>query len=695
MTNDALRNVFFEECEELIDQLAANLDLVTSGDWDGETINAIFRAVHSIKGSAGAFGFADLVDFAHHYETVLDSLRSEKLAFSDGVLQTVIRSSDVLAELLDCARQGDPCVPTVAKTLKTELSELATAQASEPSAEFAFTPAPVEFAPVMLEPIAASAFKIRFKPHAAFYMAGHDPRHLFSGLARIGTVTARCKVEAIPDLDHFDFDVGYLEWDLEVLDVKDEGAIRSVFDFVEGLCDLEIAPDNQEIPDPTSVDPESDVDIGLTSVHALPAPSAVPQVPPRMPEKAVSGAPKKVQTTLRVDPGRVDRLINSVGELIINHAVLDRSFRDSGISGGTETSTALDDYGNLAREIQEAVMAIRAQPVKALFQRMGRVAREAGDATGKKVIYTTDGENTEIDKTMLERLADPLTHMIRNAIDHGIETPDIRLLSGKSESGNVKLSAFHRSGHVVIEISDDGVGLNREKILKKAVEKNIIAADASLSDNEVFNLLFAPGFSTAEAVTNLSGRGVGMDVVKTAITELGGKVSISSDVGKGSIFSISVPLTLAVLDGMIVQVGSETMVLPLSSVVETIRPNAKSVQHISPTERVLSMRNSYVPIVELESLLGFAHRTTFGDDVTFVLIDNDASKFAIAVDAIIDQRQVVIKSLKTNYGQIDGISAATILGDGNVALIVDTDSLPDLTTRLSGRLRTFDMEVEH
>lgn len=695
MTNDALRNVFFEECEELIDQLAANLDLVTSGERDGEIINAIFRAVHSIKGSAGAFGFADLVDFAHHYETVLDALRSEKLVFSDGVLQTVIRSSDVLAELLDCARQGDASVPTIAETLKAELAELVTAKASEPSVEFAFTPAPVQFTPVMLEPTAASTFRVRFKPHAAFYMAGHDPRHLLSGLARVGTVTVRCAVEAIPDLDHFDFDSGYLEWNVDILDVEDEGAMRNVFDFVEGLCDLEIVTVKPEANEEAAPSSKSAGEIDLPSVHGLPEPLGTPEKPVQPPEKTISDTPKKVQTTLRVDPERVDRLINSVGELIINHAVLDRTFRDSGISGGTETSTALDDYGTLAREIQEAVMAIRAQPVKALFQRMGRVAREASDATGKKVVYKTDGENTEIDKTMLERLADPLTHMVRNAIDHGIEAPDIRSSSGKAESGSVKLSAFHRSGHVVIEIFDDGAGLNREKILKKAIEKNIITPDVSLSDNEVFNLLFAPGFSTAEAVTSLSGRGVGMDVVKTAITELGGKVSISSDIGKGSVFSISVPLTLAVLDGMIVEVGREKMVLPLSSVLETIRPNENSVQDVSPTERVLSMRNSYVPIIELESLLGFTHRSNFGEDVTFVLIDSDASKFAIAVDAIIDQRQVVIKSLKTNYGQIDGISAATILGDGNVALIVDTDSLPALAMRRSGHSRTLDMEMEH
>ena len=413
-------------------------------------------------------------------------------------------------------------------------------------------------------------------------------------------------------------------------------------------------------------------------------PNSAPENTPSSPAiaaPATSAAVKPVQTTLRVDPERVDRLINSVGELIINHAVIDRNLQEAGLISNSEMTAALDDYGNLAREIQDAVMSIRAQPVKSLFQRMGRVVREAGEATQKPVQFVTEGETTEIDKTMLERLADPLVHMLRNAVDHGIEKPEQRSKAGKAPAGIVRLSASHRSGHVVIEISDDGAGLNRDRILAKAIEKKIIAPDANPPDSEVYALLFAPGFSTADNVTNLSGRGVGMDVVKTAITSLGGKVGMSSVSGEGTVFSISLPLTLAVLDGMIVEVGRETMVLPLSSVIETLRPKPHDVQEVGPGEFVLAMRGSFVTIVDLKSLFGFADAVKPNDQATYVLVETNTHTIAVAVEAIQDQRQVVIKSLKGNYGSIKGISAATILGDGNIALIVDPDALLELSSR--------------
>ena len=365
-----------------------------------------------------------------------------------------------------------------------------------------------------------------------------------------------------------------------------------------------------------------------------------------------------------------------MGELIINQAGIAQKAAAHGIPPNSDIMTELDEYRTLAREIQEAVMAIRAQPVKPLFQRMGRIVREAGDATGKQVELVTEGEGTEVDKTLVERLADPLTHMIRNAVDHGIETVEDRLAAGKPAKGTVRLSAAHRSGHVLIEISDDGAGLNRERILASAVSKGLVPPDAKLSNAEIDNLLFMPGFSTAAKVTNLSGRGVGMDVVKTAITAMGGRVTIASEPGQGSTFSISLPLTLAVLDGLAVKVCDQTMVLPLSAIVETILPKAAELRPLGRSGHVLSIRGDYVPVIGLGGILGLDAAPFDPAGKTLVLIrTNGSPQVALAVQSIFDQRQVVIKSLESNYGAIPGISAATILGDGHIALIVDPDAV--------------------
>ncbi len=672
MTLDSLRETFFAECEDLIESLTENLELVASHEWDAETINAIFRAVHSIKGSAGAFGFTDLVDFAHHYETTLDLIRSDKLDISNDVLRLIIRCSDNLAELVEGSRvEGSP-VPEATKDLTAELIQLSGGPdaAGSPEDEFVFTPVAALPIEISLEPV--EGFDITLAPQPSLYLSGHDPLRLISGLDKLGALTPECIVDAVPTLDDFNFDESYLRWKLKLRGAEDEDAVRDVFQFVDGHCTLEITP---VLAEPANEPHDAPVEPVAAKPEEL---QTVAPQPRAQPAKSSPPTQKAAQSTLRVDPERVDRLINSVGELIINHAVIDRNLKESGLVSNSEITTALDDYGTLAREIQEGVMAIRAQPVKSLFQRMGRVVREAGEATGKKVTFVTEGEATEIDKTMLERLADPLTHMLRNAVDHGIEAPARRQETGKPETGTVRLSAAHRSGHVVIEIIDDGAGLNRERLMQKAIEKGIITADAKLSEGEVYALLFAPGFSTAESVTNLSGRGVGMDVVKTAITSLGGKVGITSSPGQGSAFTISLPLTLAVLDGMIVEVGAETMVLPLSSIVETIRPAASDIQEVTPGEWVLSVRGTFVPVVNLNALMGLEQTDDDHTNRVFVLIDANDATIAVSVDAIQDQRQVVIKSLKGNYGAITGIAAATILGDGNIALIIDPEALSGL-----------------
>jgi len=378
----------------------------------------------------------------------------------------------------------------------------------------------------------------------------------------------------------------------------------------------------------------------------------------------------------------VDRLINLVGELVINQAMLSQRVLEAGLARSSSVAAGLGALEQLTREIQEGVMAIRAQPVKPLFQRMSRIVRELTDATGKIVRLRTEGEATEVDRTVIERLADPLTHMIRNAVDHGVERPEVREAAGKPAQGEVKLSAAHRSGRIVIEVSDDGAGINRQRVREIAIKKGLIAPDAQLTDGEIDNLLFMPGFSTAQSISNISGRGVGMDVVKRSIQALGGRITIVSRPGQGSIFSMSLPLTLAVLDGMVVKVADQTLVVPLTAIVETLRPKAGDVHALGVNARVISDRGGFAPLIDVGQELGYRDEAADPVGSVVLVVETEVStRCALVVDAIHDQRQVVIKSLEANYRQVPGIAAATILGDGRVALILDIDTFVARTNR--------------
>ncbi|HCW49716.1 MAG TPA: chemotaxis protein CheA [Brevundimonas sp.] len=380
--------------------------------------------------------------------------------------------------------------------------------------------------------------------------------------------------------------------------------------------------------------------------------------------------------TIRVDLERVDRLINAVGELVIQQAMLAQRVTESGLTRSSDIGLGLEDLELLTREIQDSVMAIRAQPVKSVFQRMPRLVREAAEATGKKVKLVTSGEDTEVDKTVIERLSDPITHMLRNAIDHGLEGPEERLAAGKPAEGTVRLAALHRSGRIVIEISDDGKGINRPRVKGIAVERGLIAEDAILSDDEIDNLIFLPGFSTATEVSDLSGRGVGMDVVRRSIQSLGGRISISSVPGRGSTFTLSLPLTLAVLDGMVVGAGEQTLVAPLAAIVESLTPNEADIHYVGGVDPVLRFREAFVPLVDVAQVMGFRDDpTALKGGVVMIVETESGQRAALLVDAIHGQRQVVIKSLESNYRHVEGVAAATILGDGRVALILDIDAL--------------------
>ncbi|WLR93103.1 chemotaxis protein CheA [Shinella zoogloeoides] len=737
MDMNEIKEIFFQECEEQLAELESGLLKLNDGDRDPETVNAVFRAVHSIKGGAGAFGLDDLVSFAHVFETTLDCVRSNKLEPTQDVLKVMLKSADVLADLTNAARDGGSVDEARSRALIRELEALAhgeapaaaEAPAPKPAAaapkaaapapvvekpavnDEGFQPIPFSFGDFDEEPAAhyVPTCQIVFKPKKDLYAKGNEAVLLLRDVSRLGDMSVYCDMDSLPPLDKMNPEEAYFSWKISVTTDKGEDGVRSVFEFAEWDCDLDIHTVEEEIVGEVVEDEELPMqpvpfDLSIlddaapaggeetlavesdaaAAVAAAETVSKVAQVAGRAAENAKAAAASAAQAnqaaaagqTIRVDLDRVDRLINLVGELVINQAMLSQSVVENDNNGTSSINMGLEELQQLTREIQDSVMAIRAQPVKPVFQRMARTVREIADITGKSVRLITEGENTEVDKTVIDKLAEPLTHMIRNAVDHGLEMPEKREALGKNPEGTVRLTAKHRSGRIVIELADDGAGINREKVRQKAIDNDLIAADANLSDEEIDNLIFHAGFSTADKVSDLSGRGVGMDVVKRSIQALGGRISISSKPGQGSVFTMSLPLTLAVLDGMVVTVAGQTLVVPLTAIVETLQPEASAIHSFGASQRLISIRNSFCPLVDVGRILNFrATQANPIEGVALLVESEGGGQRALMVDAIQGQRQVVIKSLEANYTHVPGIAAATILGDGRVALILDVDAV--------------------
>jgi two-component system chemotaxis sensor kinase CheA len=716
---EAIKQTFFLECEELLTDLETNVTALTFGDGDGETINAAFRAVHSIKGGAGAFGLEELVRFAHVFETFMDELRSGRKPCDDQAVRAMLHASDVLADHVSFARGLIPAMDEErSNTVTNDLRELIRGEAAgtaplaepepEPSPEeaFDFKPVMFDFGALQLDPgaeVGVDGWLIEFKPHFRLYETGNEPALLLREIASLGPCTVNLDSSELPPLSSLPETGAFLKWVVELHAPVTRQAITEIFEFVDSECDLTLTALGG--PDPDASVPDT-IDIAALLAAAI-EPVAAPEPPAAQPPLAqvvdtpvpiatqADGAPKATapanapanakqtpaaaQASIRVDLDRIDKLINVVGELVIQQAMLAQSVTECGLTADSSVKLGLDDLELLSREIQDSVMAIRAQPVKSVFQRMPRLVREVADMTGKSVRLVTEGEGTEVDKTVVDRLAEPITHMIRNAIDHGLEDTQGRIDAGKSKEGTIKLAALHRSGHIVIEVSDDGRGINRERVRKIAVERGLIAPETNLTNEETDNLIFLPGFSTADTVSDISGRGVGMDVVRRSIQQLGGRISIASQPGKGSVFTMSLPLTLAVLDGMVVRSGGQTLLAPLTAVIESFTPKAGDLHRIGASDWVIRFRDRFLPLIDIGRILGFeeAGKSELdGIQGIAIVVENEAgSQAALWVDTIQGQRQVVIKSLEANYRKVAGISAATILGDGRVALILDIDAL--------------------
>jgi two-component system chemotaxis sensor kinase CheA len=731
-----IRASFFIECEELLESLQDGLNLMEDGDTETETINVVFRAVHSIKGGAGAFGLDDLVHFAHRFETAMDEVRAGRYTPDAEAIRLFFACSDMLGDLVRAARDGEVVPEDQIAPILTNLETLVGMEEEEAEEELDFTPATLSLdlgGGMGLPDIAGlpdlsdlgdsaieneahpddstKGYEISFTPETSLYSSGNEPLYLLRALRDLGDISVSCDTSALPVFDDLDEETSALTWTIKLSTEEDLDAVKEVFDFVDGLCALEItqntvptAPMSDFAADLLLPPLENSMDTAPVEVtkadEALSiveseaeAPKLVAATPSKMaapkPETKADSKPASPPTqpraTVRVDLERIDRLVNLVGELVINQAMLSQSVTEAGLPPNSSVSTGLEEFLQLTRDIQESVMMIRAQPIKSLFQRMGRIVREASASVGKEVRLHTEGENTEVDKTVIERLADPLTHMIRNAVDHGLESPETREAAGKPREGRVSMIAQHRSGRIVIEIADDGAGINRARVKEKAVEKGLIQPDAQLSDAEIDGLLFMAGFSTAAEISNLSGRGVGMDVVKSAIQALGGRISITSVEGEGTTFSISLPLTLAVLDGMVVRSADETLVVPLNAILETLTLTDDDLKALGPDTHLVQIRGGFVPLLDLAAELGYREPQDDYVGGTVLLIgQEDGNRAALAVDAIEDQRQVVIKGLEGSYGRVPGIAAATILGDGQIALILDPT---DLVNQASGKTK--------
>ena len=691
------KTVFFTECDELTSDMEQYLSDLDSEGADVETLNAIFRAVHSIKAGAGAFQFTDLVSYSHVFEALLDKLRSDDIEISDDVIQTLFRASDILSDFIDAAQNEQALDEGHGSEVKAEMEALLGDAADGSTVQTA-----VQDDEPDAESAGKSTYSIKFIPNAEVFRHANEPILLIRELQSLGELEVEVDISALPSLHQLEPEDSYLKWTMKLTTEQGRDDIEEVFEFVEDDCKLEISLLENEKED-------QPVQAAQAAQAAPDAPIAeeekTDRVPPQAeaPKAEVTSAAavptvaktKPKTTSIRVDLDRVDKLVNMVGELVITQAMLTQELESIDQSRHVRLVSGMEELASHARELQENVMAVRMQSVKSVFSRMPRLVRDLSSQLNKKVKLVTSGEGTEVDKTVIEEIADPLTHMIRHSLDHGLELPEDREKNGKDPEGTIWLSAEHRGGRIVIEIADDGLGINRERVLSKAKEKGLVGEEEEISDEDIDNLIFHPGFSTAETVTNVSGRGVGMDVVRKNILTLGGRISVQSETGKGSKFTLSLPLTLAVLDGMIVGVGKEKYVIPVNSIVESVRPTSKDVMTLFGGSEVVRIRGEYIPLVPISTLFGIPAKTENVSQALVVIVEvGGGNNVGIVVDELIGQQQVVIKSLETNYQHTEGISAATILGNGQVCLILDVEGLEELERkrRGGGRLKSSDIE---
>lgn len=705
--------IFFEEAGENLDQMEQMLLAVDVNAADDEELNAIFRCAHSIKGGAATFGFADVAELTHQMESLLDKLRRHELQPTAAMVDVLLESSDALRGLLGRHQTGGGEGPSnhelVARIYALANGSDAALPPELPAPPVApvIAPAPVvqAVAELVTDPALAAPLTPAGMPAAR---PSQGERQLD---IQIGPLPSLSLADGIAELFRDIPGLGQIEREsvqggthrtFHVRTSASDADLMDLFTFHVGKDQIRIDAAGGTVPAAPAA-PAAPADFGFfEGAPGVPASAQAPAGAPATVPDAAGSAPKAADTapsagstaaaatakpdnrtgaaaglestTLRVSVSKVDQLINLVGELVITQAMLAQKSRDLEPSVNQALLAGLADLDRNTRDLQEAVMSIRMIPMSVVFNRFPRMLRDLASKLGKKVELVTHGEATELDKGLVEKITDPLTHLIRNSCDHGIELPADRRAKGKNETGTITLSATHQGGSILIEVRDDGRGLSREKLLTKAREKGIDAPD-SMSDAEVWGLIFAPGFSTAAEVTDVSGRGVGMDVVKKNITALGGTVEIDSAEGYGMRVSVRLPLTLAIMDGMSVRVSEEVYILPLASVIESFQIKPADINTVAQGARVVKVREEYMPVIELEQVFHVPRFEHNGNSPIMVVVEADGSRVALMVDELLGQQQVVIKNLESNYRKVPNVSGATILGDGKVALILDTSGL--------------------
>ena len=670
---DQFKQIFYEESFEGLDTMESGLLGMNDGGTDLDVVNDIFRAAHSIKGGSATFGFSALASFTHIMEGLLDEMREGKREADSDVVNILLESVDEMRSLMTAYQNNEEPDVEEMQALQEKLEKVCGMEPS-PSSTTEKEASPDNADDRRL------GWHIEFTPHDDLLTTGNDPSLLLSELRDLGDLTLKVDDSDLPTFSSMNPEQCYLKWSMDLLEkdaksVVEEDQITEIFEWVEDECDLLIKgiyPERKKSDRRVGDRRENPDDQGGRRTASRRTKSRRP----------TDKKPAPQATNIRVDTNRIDELIDMVGELVITQSMLGQLGEDFDMDKLVRLREGLEELERNSREIQEAVMRVRMQPISFAFNRFPRMIHDLSQKLSKKVRLELVGEETEMDKTVMEKINDPLVHLVRNSMDHGLEGPEERLEGCKEEEGYVRLKAFHQGGSIVVEVSDDGRGLNRDKLFDKGVEKGIIKETDVLSDEQVFMLLFAAGFSTAEKLSDISGRGVGLDVVRRNIESLGGNVSVRSVFGEGTVFTIRLPLTLAVLDGQLLQVDGQTYVLPLATIIESLQMNEESISALAGDTLVYRLRDEYIPIISLSSLF------STGDDGSadmagklLVIVEWADKRIGLRVDDLLAQQQVVIKSLETNYERVQGLSGATILGDGTVSLILDISGLMDMSSK--------------
>jgi len=672
---ETFRQTYLEESFEGLDVMEAGLLELPPGKPDNDKINEIFRAAHSIKGGSGTFGFIEIAGFTHVLETLLDEMRDDRRDVTQPSIDAMLAAVDILRDMLTKLSAHEPIDEERAAEVQAVLEEILGMDSGDDAGADAGSADEATSS-------AGGEWSIQIVPEKELLQTGNEPLRIFRELETLGELSVKADWSGLPDSSAFQPEELFIKWDLKLSgEGVNQDDISEVFEWIDGDgAQITVTPPSK---DETTVEAVADVAPAQTEnvvEEAEPTPQPVAKAAPKKaaPKKAESKAPQKQEGSIRVDLSKIDQMVNLVGELVITQSMLSQFGEQADQSNGVvdndwvdKLKEGLTHLERHTRELQESVMNIRMLPVSFAFNRMPRIVHDVSQKLGKQIDLIMEGEGTELDKTMLEQLTDPLVHIVRNSIDHGIENPDVRAAAEKPEMGTVKMAAFHEGGNILIQITDDGAGIDARRIEQKAIEKGVIEEDHSLTDQEIIDLIFHPGFSTADVVSDISGRGVGMDVVRRNIRGLGGSVEVKTTLGEGSVFTIRLPLTLAILDGQLCKVGSETYVFPLVSIIESIQVDKSLVKGIAGQAELYKLRDSYIPVIRLHQKLGVQDACDDLADGLLVVVEDGGKRAGLFVDDLLGQQQVVIKSLESNFMKIDGIAGATILGDGTVSLILD------------------------